>query len=256
MNAALGGSSATNIVQRAPHRIPTLYWYHGCSTRGHGWGRFGKVDECIPTVFRVYRHLFAQLKRSRTSRIVTMLLVLEAIATCLRHKHVALFSDNSLSISWVTRMATRSSKVAADLLMALALRMKDNEASPLTPLHIPGKNNKIADILSRLFEATPKLHCKTDEEFLQLFNSNFPLPNQQSWQLYKIPTKLSMRVISILLMKDSELAEWRQLPTRRANTGTSGPNMSNLWELTLTWQKTQQNLEKSQGAHGICRTDA
>ena len=144
-------------------------------------------------------------------------------------------------------MATRSSKVAADLLMALALRMKVNEASPLTPLHIPEKSNGIADIPSRSFGGTPKWHCKTDDEFLKLFNSHFPLPNQQSWHLYQIPKKLSTCVISILLMKGSEMAEWRRLPAQKTNTGASGSNMSNLWELTLTWRRTQQSFENEPG---------
>ena len=108
-------------------------------------------------------------------------LVMEDVTPCLRHKHVGLYCDNSAAVAWVDRMATRSSKVAGPLLMALAIRPKERGASPLTPLHIAGVQNGIGDIPSRSFGGTPEWHCKTDAEFLTLFNSKFPLPNQISW---------------------------------------------------------------------------
>ena len=133
-------------------------------------------------------------------------------------------------------MATRSSKVAGNLLLALALRLKANQTSPLTTLHIRGDHNKIGDIPSRSFGGTPKWHYKTDTAFLTFFNTQFPLPNKHSWQLFQINSKISTRVISILLMKHIEMAEWRLLPKLGRSIGGTGVTMSHLWELTLAWR--------------------
>jgi hypothetical protein len=46
---------------------------------------------------------------------------------------LALFSDNSPTVSWVRKMAAKGSKVADQLLRALALRMRQRHVSPLTP---------------------------------------------------------------------------------------------------------------------------
>ena len=167
-------------------------------------------------------------------------LVLEYVAPDLYHKHVALFCDNSPTVAWVRKMAAKGSRVAGELLMALALRMKIRAASPLTALHIAGEQNSISDIPSRSFGGTPQWHCKTSDEFATLFNSNFPLPNQHSWRVFQIPSALSTRVISILLMKGSGMAEWRRLPTQKKNTGASGRSTASLWEWTLTYRKKQQ----------------
>ena len=177
-------------------------------------------------------------------------LVLEYVAPDLHHKHAALFCDNSPTVAWVRRMAAKGSRVAGLLLMALALRMKVRATSPLTTLHIAGEQNSIADIPSRSFGGTPQWHCKTDEEFLKLFNSNFPLPNQHSWTLFQIPSALTTRVISILLMKGSGMEEWRRLPTPKPSTGASGKSIANLWEWTLTWRKKQL---VSKQEHGSCQ---
>ncbi len=47
--------------------------------------------------------------------LLLLWLCLEGTAPDFAHKHVALFSDNSLTVSWVTKMASRKSRVAAQL---------------------------------------------------------------------------------------------------------------------------------------------
>ncbi len=63
-------------------------------------------------------------------------LVIESVCGNLREKHVALFSDNSRTVGWARRLATRGSLVSAHLIRALALRLKLNGTCPITPLHI------------------------------------------------------------------------------------------------------------------------
>ena len=68
-----------------------------------------------------------------------MWLVMEEGFPKLQSAHVALFSDNSPTIGWLKRLASRGSLVAMQLVQALTLRLKKAGASPLTPLHISGE---------------------------------------------------------------------------------------------------------------------
>ena len=97
-------------------------------------------------------------------------LVMEEVAPCLRHKRVGLYCDNLAAVSWVARTLACSSKVAGLLLVTLALRLNARQDSPLTPLHISRVENGIGDIPLRYFGGTPEWHCRTNAEFLILFN--------------------------------------------------------------------------------------
>ena len=59
-----------------------------------------------------------------------------------------LFGDNSPSISWVERLASKRSLVAKHLVQALALQLKIQRACPLTTIHIAGRRNAISDVPS------------------------------------------------------------------------------------------------------------
>ena len=107
---------------------------------------------------------------------------------------------------------------------------------PITPVHIPGVENAMTDIPSRSFGSVREWHCVTDSDLLTLFNSRFPLPTQGSWTVFRITSKIAMRVTSVLLMKDISLDAWRRLPRIGRHTGTIGAPMSHLWEWTLTFR--------------------
>jgi hypothetical protein len=81
-----------------------------------------------------------------------------------------------------------------------------------------------------------KWHFKSNTELRTFFNSHFPLPNQTSWNVFQIHSDVAMRVISILRTKHFLLDEWRRLPKIGSITGPIGPNMSHLWDLTLTYR--------------------
>jgi hypothetical protein len=78
--------------------------------------------------------------------LLMLWLVIEGVCPSLREKCVTLFSDNSPTVSWVTRLASRKSLVAEHLVQALALWLKTIHVCPLTPLHIEGKQIAIADV--------------------------------------------------------------------------------------------------------------
>jgi hypothetical protein len=165
--------------------------------------------------------------------LLLLWLCLEGVAPNLAHKHVALFSDNSPSVSWVTRMAAKKSRVAAQLVRALALRLNVKQSCPITPIHIPGIENALTDIPSRSFGSIPEWHCNSHNDLLTLFNSKFPLPSQASWTVFQFDSGVITRVISALQMKGITLGEWQRLPTIGRHIGQIGPSMSDLWDWTL-----------------------
>ncbi len=107
---------------------------------------------------------------------------------------------------------------------------------PLTPVHIPGVENALTDIPSRSFGSRPEWICNNDNDLLTLFTRTFPLPKQASWTAFRFTTKMIMRVIFVLRMKDTMLAEWRRLPKIGLHTGDTGQTTSGLWAWTLTYR--------------------
>jgi hypothetical protein len=158
-------------------------------------------------------------------------------------KRLTLFNNNSPTIGWATKLASKRSTVAEHLVQALALRAKLQKACPFTPLHISGKQNAIADIPSRLFGSNPVWHCKTNNALLTLFNSTFPLPAQQSWTVFHLNCKTVMRVISALWMQPFVLDNWRRLPSPGKLVGEIGKPTSHLWESILIYNRQLSNDE-------------
>ena len=96
--------------------------------------------------------------------LLMLWLVMEEVCTKLRAAHVALFSENSPTIGWVKRLATRGSMVAMQLVQALMLQLKKAGAPPLTPLHIAGEEISMIDIPSRSFGNNLSWFCKNDAD--------------------------------------------------------------------------------------------
>jgi hypothetical protein len=84
-------------------------------------------------------------------------------------------------------MATKGSLVAGQLLRALALRMKVQEVSPLTPLHIEGKRNTMTDIPSRSFGSEPEWFCESNADLCDLFNKKSLSPRSNLGQSFSCP---------------------------------------------------------------------
>ena len=144
-------------------------------------------------------------------------------------KNIALFSDNSPTVSWVTRLASKRSHIGEQLIQALTLRLKDHRCCPLTPLHVAGKRNRMADMASRSFGSEKKWHHITDLSFVAAFNTLFPLPAQNFWTAFRLTSTISTRVISILQAKRSTLEEWRRIPKIGDHIGITGAATLHLW---------------------------
>ena len=186
------------------------------SSHGVGGIVVGEREACVPTVFRAewpddIKAAFARGDITNSdlecAGLLLLWLVMEAVCPLKVGSRVALFSENSPTVGWVQRMASKRSKVAAQLIRALALRMKKRGAAPLTTLHISGVENAITDVPLRSFGSEPKWYCQTNSQLLTLFNKKFPLPNQNSWTVFQPNDALFLRVCSMLQMKPSSLEE-------------------------------------------------
>jgi hypothetical protein len=189
--------------------------------------------------------------------ILILWLVTEKVATALREKHVALFTNNSPSVSWVTRLASKGSPMAARLIQALSLQLKLVHTSPITTIHIHGHQNAITDIPSWSFGSNLAWHCKTHTDFLMHFNKMFPLSSQNSWTMFLPASKIFMRVIPLILMPHSTLDTWRQLPNIDNHIGHTGAATAGLWERMLTCRTSPSNIKSEQSfvSHPASETD-
>ncbi len=174
---------------------------------------------------------------------------MEHVCGTLAEKRVALFSDNSPTVSWVQCMASCSSLVAKQLIRVLTLRFNLQKVCPITTLHIVGDQNAMTDIPLRSFGSKPKWHFKSDIDLLTFFNATFPLPQKNSGTVCQPTSAIAMRMISILRMKPFTLDDWRRLPTVGKSIGTIGNNTRRLREWTLTYRMplSKSEFNSSQG---------
>ncbi len=225
------------------------------SKHGVGGVVFGINKACHPHVFRFRwpKEIQDAFESKRISisdlELAGLLLLWITMEGCigpenLKHAHVCLLGDNDPSICWLERMASKSSIVAGRILRILSIRMRHCRASPLTPLHIPGVHNSIADIPSRSFGYKKEWHYESDIDFLHFFNSLFPLPNQGCWQLFNLRTTITSRVISLLLQPHAQMHVWLRLPTIGESIGSTGSCMQNLFEHVLTLTRDEQAIQQ------------
>jgi len=161
-------------------------------------------------------------------------LVLEAVVAT-RRTHVGVCSDNSATVAWQMRGASKRSAVANRLLRVLAIRLRVNRASPLVTRHLAGERNALGDIPSRSFGYKAEWKFDSDIDFLAYFNKTFPLPDQNSWTGFHLNGAVSTKVISELLTRGSSMAEWRRLPTLGKKYGTNGRPTADISKYLRTW---------------------
>jgi hypothetical protein len=146
--------------------------------------------------------------------------VLEACVP-LRHATTSIFSDNSPTVSWTQTLMSRSEQpTSARLLRALAMRARTLESQvPMVP-HWAGKNNHPADAASRSFDTKNPHFSMHDTNFLTLFHSSFPLPQDVCWLLLPVPPTPLSKLISTLDGLRLPMQQWTYQPD--CGTGTTG----------------------------------
>lgn len=170
-------------------------------------------------------------------------LILETLELSLKYEHVGIFCDNQSAVEWVKRLRTSTSRTAGRLLRLLGLRIHARMTSSVTPLHIAGELNRMADIISRAFK-TGKFFMN-DLTLVDYFNQNFPLPQNKSWTHYQLPNEWTSRVIALVLGEPLQLASLLRLPKIKKNIGVTGTLMQPCAKLTHGSEKPQHSAEIS-----------
>jgi hypothetical protein len=138
----------------------------------------------------------------------------------LEFHHVGVFCDNTSAVSWTNKMRTSTSIIAGRLLRILGLRIHARRASSLIPIHIAGVDNVKADSISRAFKNGK--YFMSNETLTQYFNTNFPLPQHNSWTECHLPSEIVSRVISSLRGELLPMASLLRLPKIGLSTGAIG----------------------------------
>jgi hypothetical protein len=220
------------------------------SSLGVGGVIFRELSECPPTVFctqwppDITANVVSVANPKGTitnsdlelAGLVILWLMMEHVCGPLKEKHVALFSNNSPTVSWMQRMASCSSLIVEQLIQVLVLQFNLQKVCPITTLHIAEDQNTMTDTPSCSFESKPKWHFQSKEALLTFFNSTFLLPTQNLWTICQPTSAIAMHMISILRTTPFTLDDWRQLPAAGKNIGTTGRSMRHLWEWTLTYR--------------------
>jgi hypothetical protein len=124
-------------------------------------------------------------------------LALEQCVPDLMRLQAVIGCDNTPSVAWTRRMATRaSSPVSHRLLRGLAMRQRVTQAAPPRIFHTAGDGNILADLASRAIVCL--LNSSDPVAFLAYFNHRFPLPQSPSWTHVTLDLDLSSSVISTL----------------------------------------------------------
>ena len=136
--------------------------------------------------------------------VVLHLNVLEPLVPSMHHKSMQIHSDNTPSVAWLTKMATKTanSDAAHRLVRGLALRQRMLHSAPVSITHVAGADNNLADIASRAIT-----HLDDDHAFLTHFDNLFPL-QERFWQRASPPPAQLSNVISTLRGQRLTMQRW------------------------------------------------
>jgi len=131
----------------------------------------------------------------------------------IKHKTIGTLCDNSPTVSWVDRWASKSSfPTAGRLLRGLSYMLYNNHTGGPITIHAEGVANVMADIASRPTKAlalfAPTCTSLSDESFCSSFGIAFPLPNDQVWRLATVPEWLKENVYETLRGRRLALRRW------------------------------------------------
>jgi hypothetical protein len=197
-------SRPTHVWELVPD-MPHYVGYHDAAAERAGGVWFSLVDNMPPVVWQAaFPHDIAsevvsdgnpegRLTNSNLKLAAEVMAVRIALAVAPKVKHVPLgtLCDNTPTVSWIEKMASKAKgPTAGHLLRGLAVMLHCNEAGRLTTVHVPGMDNVMADVASHPAKAQ-KMSCAatplSDTEFCLSFDTTFPLPNGQDWTLAEVP---------------------------------------------------------------------
>jgi hypothetical protein len=207
--------------------MPRYAGYHDAVVEGAGGVWFSLAHEMQPLVWRLplprdvsnevvsFDNPGGQLTNSdlELAAEVMGIGVILTEAPVVKQEPFGMLCDNTPTVSWIERMASKSTTpMAGRLLRGLAFMLYCHRAGCLTTIYVPGPEKVMADIASRPSKALTYFRATTpvlsDHDFLSLFNVAFPLPEQQAWTLAPVPEWVKSNVLEMLRGKRLDLRLW------------------------------------------------
>jgi hypothetical protein len=212
----------THVRELVPD-MPQYVGYHNAAADRAGGVWFSSVNNMSPVVWRA---AFPQVIASEVvsddnpeGHLTDSDLELEAevmavgialaVAPTVKHVPLGTLWDNTPTVSWIEKMASKAKgPTAGRLLRGLAVMLHCNKAGRLTTVHMPRVDNVMADVAScpakaqKMFRAATPL---SDTDFCFSFNTAFPLPNNQAWILKEVPPWLKLCIFETLRGKQLAL---------------------------------------------------
>ena len=231
-------SSRATHVDELVASLPRYVGYHDAAAQGAGGVWFSLTDHMPPIV---WREVFppditsavvsdANPAGSITNSDLELAAAVFAIGIILeqapniRHAPLGTLCDNTPTVSWVEKMASKAkTPTAGRLLRGLAVMLHVWHAGRLTTVHVPGSDNIMADIASRPEKAQRLFLSPTalsNPDFCLAFDTHYPLPGNQQWSMAPIPPWLSSNVFGTLRGSQLALRQWTG-PTA-SNAGKRG----------------------------------
>jgi hypothetical protein len=136
--------------------------------------------------------------------VVLQLNVLETLVPSMHHTLTHIHSNNTPSVAWLTKMATKTanSDAAHRLVRGLALRQRMLHSATVSITHVAGSDNNLADVASQAIT-----QLDDDHAFLTHIDTVFPL-QEQSWRHASIPPAQLCNVISTLHGQRLTMQRW------------------------------------------------
>jgi hypothetical protein len=214
--------------------MPHYAGYHDAAAEGAGGVWFSLTDNMPPSVWRerfphdIEADIITDDNPSGSitnsdlelaAEVLAIGVILES-APKIMHAPLGTLCDNTPTVSWVEKMASKAATpTAGRLLRGLAFMLHCHHAGPLITVHVPGTDNVMADIASRPTKAQKLFHCPTaltDSAFCSAFDAAFPLPDDKQWTLASSPLWVRSNVFETLRGKRLALPLW---------TGPNGPSI-------------------------------
>ena len=254
------GSRPTSVRELVVDR-PRYVGYHDAAAEGAGGVWFSLIHDMNPIVWRIpfptdiatdvvtIAHPHGKVTNSDLELAAEVLAIgtLLAIAPVIKWQPLGTLCDNTPTVSWIEKMASKSiSPTAGPLLRGLAFLLHSHHSGRLTTVHVPGKDNIMADIASRPSQALALFCCHTptlsDLDFTRAFDRAFPLPTQQRWRLAMVPIWLKSNVFETLRGRRLDLRRWTAPPGPA--TGKRGSSTASSTPTTIAGMANpQQTLE-------------
>ncbi len=220
------GSRHTHIRELVAD-MPRYVGYHDAAAEGAGGVWFSLSHIMPPVVWRVAfppdiaRDVISIDNPSglimnldlELAAVVFGIGVILGKAPVIRHQPIGTLCDNTPTVSWIKKMASElQSPTAGRLLQGLVFMLYCCHAGRLNTVHVQGKDNVMAVIASCPSKANAMFRLQgpvlSDPKLISSFNTTFPLPNQQEWQLAMVPPWLKSNVFETLHGRRLDLRQW------------------------------------------------